>query len=57
LGRRGVGPPQAKKNAMYGRSIIYSLKCDRMSELLTFLAKDCCQGQPELCGIMQARRR
>jgi ArsR family transcriptional regulator len=32
-----------------GRSIIYSLKCDGMQSLLTFLAKDCCQGQPELC--------
>lgn len=33
-----------------GRSIIYSLRCDGMRELLEFLAKDCCQGQPELCG-------
>jgi DNA-binding transcriptional ArsR family regulator len=33
-----------------GRSIIYSLRCDTMRELLTFLARDCCQGQPELCG-------
>jgi ArsR family transcriptional regulator len=34
-----------------GRSIIYSLRCDGMRELLDFLAKDCCQGQPELCSI------
>jgi ArsR family transcriptional regulator, arsenate/arsenite/antimonite-responsive transcriptional repressor len=33
-----------------GRSIIYSLRCDAMRDLLTFLAKDCCQGHPELCG-------
>jgi DNA-binding transcriptional ArsR family regulator len=33
-----------------GRSIIYSLSCDGMRELLTFLVRDCCQGQPELCG-------
>jgi DNA-binding transcriptional ArsR family regulator len=33
-----------------GRSIIYSLRCDAMRELLTFLAKDCCKGRPELCG-------
>jgi ArsR family transcriptional regulator, arsenate/arsenite/antimonite-responsive transcriptional repressor len=33
-----------------GRSIIYSLRCDGMRDLLTFLAKDCCQGQRELCG-------
>lgn len=32
-----------------GRSIIYSLEVDGMRELLTFLSKDCCQGQPELC--------
>ena len=34
-----------------GRSIIYSLRCQAMNDLLTFLAKDCCKGQPELCGI------
>ena len=33
-----------------GRSIIYSLRCDGMSQLLKFLAQDCCKGQPELCG-------
>jgi DNA-binding transcriptional ArsR family regulator len=33
-----------------GRSIIYSLRCDGMRDLLDFLAKDCCKGQPELCG-------
>jgi DNA-binding transcriptional ArsR family regulator len=33
-----------------GRSIIYSLRCDGMRDLLTFLAKDCCKGQPALCG-------
>ena len=33
-----------------GRSIIYSLRCEGMSDLLTFLAKDCCKGHPELCG-------
>ncbi len=33
-----------------GRSIIYSLRVAGMRELLTFLARDCCQGQPELCG-------
>jgi ArsR family transcriptional regulator, arsenate/arsenite/antimonite-responsive transcriptional repressor len=32
-----------------GRSIIYSLRAKGMQELLMFLAKDCCQGQPELC--------
>ena len=33
-----------------GRSIIYSLRCDGIRDLLTFLTKDCCKGQPELCG-------
>ena len=34
-----------------GRSIIYSLRVDGMRDLLTFLARDCCNGQPELCEI------
>jgi ArsR family transcriptional regulator, arsenate/arsenite/antimonite-responsive transcriptional repressor len=34
-----------------GRSIIYSLRCQAMSDLLTFLAKACCKGQPQRCGI------
>jgi DNA-binding transcriptional ArsR family regulator len=38
-----------------GRSIIYSLCCDRMRQLLTFLAKDCCKGQPDLCGRKRKR--
>jgi ArsR family transcriptional regulator len=33
-----------------GRSIIYSLRVEGMRDLLTFLARDCCKGQPELCG-------
>jgi DNA-binding transcriptional ArsR family regulator len=33
-----------------GRSIIYSLRCEGMRDLLTFLVKDCCQGRPQLCG-------
>jgi DNA-binding transcriptional ArsR family regulator len=39
-----------------GRSIIYSLRCTGMSELLDFLAKDCCQGQPELCCLAAPRK-
>jgi DNA-binding transcriptional ArsR family regulator len=34
-----------------GRSIIYSLRVAGMRELLAFLAKDCCRGEPELCGL------
>jgi ArsR family transcriptional regulator len=40
-----------------GRSIIYSLRCDGMRELLDFLAQDCCQGQPELCSIALPQKR
>lgn len=39
-----------------GRSIIYSLRCDGMRDLLNFLAKDCCKGQPELCGSQSKSR-
>lgn len=34
-----------------GRSIIYRIVPDAMRDLLGFLADDCCQGQPELCGL------
>src|SRR5688572_18825516 len=33
-----------------GRSIVYSLRVSGMRDLLTFLTRDCCKGQPELCG-------
>jgi ArsR family transcriptional regulator len=39
-----------------GRSIIYSLKCGAMGALLTFLAEDCCRGDPQLCGIIMPRK-
>ncbi|NIZ03907.1 ArsR/SmtB family transcription factor [Thalassospira lucentensis] len=34
-----------------GRSIIYRMVPDVMRDLLGFLADDCCQGRPELCGL------
>lgn len=34
-----------------GRSIIYSLRVAGMRDLLSYLSKDCCQGQPELCCL------
>lgn len=40
-----------------GRSIIYSLRCQGMNELLTFLARDCCRNQPELCCLPAASKR
>lgn len=33
-----------------GRSIIYSANHDGMTELLTYLLEDCCQGRPEICA-------
>ena len=33
-----------------GRSIIYAVDFDRMSTLLQYLAKDCCNGRPEICA-------
>lgn len=33
-----------------GRQIIYRAGYDRMSGLLDYLMKDCCQGAPEVCA-------
>jgi DNA-binding transcriptional ArsR family regulator len=33
-----------------GRSIIYAVDFDRMSDLLVFLTRDCCGGRPEICA-------
>jgi len=33
-----------------GRSIYYAARYDRMSDLLTFLMDDCCNGSPEICA-------
>jgi hypothetical protein len=33
-----------------GRSIIYAVDFDRMTELLLFLTKDCCGGRAEICA-------
>ncbi|MGQ9371295.1 ArsR/SmtB family transcription factor [Azospirillum sp. ST 5-10] len=35
-----------------GRSIIYSADLPAMKELMGFLLHDCCDGHPELCGIL-----
>jgi DNA-binding transcriptional ArsR family regulator len=37
-----------------GRSIIYAVDFDRMAGLLQFLAKDCCNGRPEICAPLAA---
>ncbi len=33
-----------------GRSIIYTVNFDAMSDLLSFLVEDCCSGSPEICA-------
>jgi DNA-binding transcriptional ArsR family regulator len=33
-----------------GRSIIYAVDFDRMAALLQFMARDCCNGRPEICA-------
>ncbi len=33
-----------------GRSIIYTARYERMSELLGFLMQDCCNGSPQVCA-------
>ena len=37
-----------------GRSIIYSVDFDAMSELLVFLTEDCCGGRSEICAPLVA---
>ena len=36
------------------RSIIYRADIPRLSDLVLFLVKDCCNGNPELCGPLVA---
>ena len=37
-----------------GRSIIYAVDFDSMAGLLQFLARDCCNGRPEICAPLAA---
>src|SRR5262245_8868760 len=37
-----------------GRSIIYVANFDQMGALMQFLAKDCCNGRPEICAPVAA---
>ncbi len=37
-----------------GRSIIYAAAYDRMTDLLSYLVKDCCNGRPEVCAPLAA---
>ena len=33
-----------------GRYVRYAVRFEGMRQLMTYLTKDCCRGQPELCG-------
>jgi DNA-binding transcriptional ArsR family regulator len=37
-----------------GRQIIHRADLDALRGLMLFLAKDCCEGRPELCGPLLA---
>src|SRR5580698_1266060 len=37
-----------------GRSIIYAVDFEAMSNLLVFLTEDCCGGRPEVCAPLAA---
>jgi len=34
--------------------VIYAVDPDHVQDLIAFLLDDCCQGQPELCGLSRA---
>lgn len=36
-----------------GRSVIYAARMEGIGELLEYLIKDCCQGDPGACGITE----
>ena len=38
----------------HSRSIVYRVALGRLRELVVFLAKDCCNGDPALCGPLVA---
>jgi DNA-binding transcriptional ArsR family regulator len=40
--------------AREGRSILYRVDLDGFREVVAFLAKDCCQGRPEICAPLLA---
>ncbi len=35
-----------------GRSVLYAARYPGMQALLEFLMRDCCDGRPEICGIV-----
>lgn len=42
------------RGARNGRSIVYSADIGGVRQLIEFLAEDCCNGHPEICGLLAA---
>jgi ArsR family transcriptional regulator, arsenate/arsenite/antimonite-responsive transcriptional repressor len=40
------------RSAREGRTIIYRSDVEGMQSLISFLINDCCNGHPELCGLL-----
>jgi DNA-binding transcriptional ArsR family regulator len=40
------------RSARDGRTIVYRSDVEGMRSLLSFLIDDCCNGHPELCGLL-----
>lgn len=40
-----------------GRFIRYAVNVEAMRQLLEFLTEDCCQGHPEICGVVASSKR
>ena len=40
-----------------GRRVIYSADFGAMGELVDFLTQECCDGHPEVCGVLKKSRR
>jgi ArsR family transcriptional regulator, arsenate/arsenite/antimonite-responsive transcriptional repressor len=43
-------------SARDGRTIVYRANVDGMQSLISFLINDCCNGHPELCGLLRVDR-
>jgi ArsR family transcriptional regulator len=44
------------RSSREGRTIIYRSDVDGMQTLISFLINDCCNGHPELCGLLGVDR-
>jgi ArsR family transcriptional regulator len=41
------------RGARQGRSIVYRASIAAVRDLVTFLMHDCCDGHPEICGLVE----